>query len=63
MEQETSRLNPSPTLENTDLEQRWEKKLKDVKKFNNSINHFKGRIIYFKERYISRRRNIENRKS
>ena len=39
MEQKTERFYPSAPLENIDLEQRLEKRLKDVNSFNNEINN------------------------
>ena len=51
MEQKTDRLYSSAPLEkNIDLEQRLEKKLKDVKSFNNSINSNKEMIAFFKDK-------------
>ena len=44
MDQKCDRLYPTAPLENIDLEQRLEKKLKDVNSFNNSINDNKGII-------------------
>ena len=43
MQQKTERLYPSSPFEkrNIDLEQRLEKKLNDVKRFNNSISNIK----------------------
>ena len=51
MDQKCDRLYPSASLENIDLEQRLEKKLKDVNSFNNSINNIKEMITYFKDKY------------
>ena len=48
MEQKTDRLYPSAPLENIDLEQRLEKRMKDVNNFNNHINDIKETIFYFK---------------
>ena len=50
MEQKTDRLYPSAPLENIDLEQRLEKKLKDVNSFNNHINIIKEMITYFNDK-------------
>ena len=50
MDQKCDRLYPSAPLENTDLEQRLEKKLNDVNSFNNSINNTKEMITYFKDK-------------
>ena len=44
MEQKCDRLYPSAPLENIDLEQRLEKKLKYVNSFNYSTNHIKDMI-------------------
>ena len=44
--QPTLKLYPSAPLEKGDLEQRLEKKLKDVNSFNNSINNIKEMITY-----------------
>ena len=51
MEQKCDKLYPSaPLLENIDLEKRLEKKINDVKSFNNHINNNKEMITYFKDR-------------
>ena len=51
MEQKTPRLYPSaPTLKNFDLEQRLEKKLNDVSRFDNSIDNNKEMTTYFKDK-------------
>ena len=50
MDQKTDRLYPSAPLENIDLEQRLEKKLKDVNSFNNHINNIKEMTTYFKDK-------------
>ena len=51
MEQKTEKLYPSAPLEkNIDHEQRFEKKLNDVKSFNNLINKVKEMISYFKDK-------------
>ena len=50
MEAKTDRLYPSVRLENIDLEQRLEKKLKDANSFNNHINNIKEMITYFKDK-------------
>ena len=44
MDQKCDRLYPSAPLENSDLEQRLEKKLNDLNSFNNSINNIKEMI-------------------
>ena len=50
MEQETENLCPPAPLENKDLEQRIEKKIKDVNSFNNHVNNIKEMITYFKDK-------------
>ena len=50
MDQKCDRLYPSAPLENTDLEQRLEKKINDVNSFNNHINNIKEMITYFKDK-------------
>ena len=50
MEQRSARLHPSAPLEKDDLEERLEKKLNDVNRFNNSINHNKEVITHFKDK-------------
>ena len=50
MDQKCDRFYPSAPLENTDLEQRLEKKINDVNSFNNSINNIKEMITYFKDK-------------
>ena len=51
MDQKTGRLYPSKKFEkDIDLEQRLEKRLNDVKSFNNQINNIKGMITYFKDK-------------
>ena len=50
MEQKSDRLYPSAPFKKDDLEQRLEKKLKDVNSFNNSINSIKEMITYFKDK-------------
>ena len=47
MEKKTDRLYPSAALEKDYLEQRLEKKLKDVKSFDNHINNIKEMITFF----------------
>ena len=51
MDQKTDKLYPSaPLLENIDLEKRLEKKINDVKSFNNHINNIKEMVTYFKDK-------------
>ena len=54
MEQRTNRLYRSASLENNDLEQRLEKKLKDVKSFKVQINNIKEMNTHFKDKYQER---------
>ena len=49
MAQKCDRLYPSAPLEIIDLEQRLEKKINDVNRFNNSINNNKEMITHFKD--------------
>ena len=50
MERKTDRTYPSASLEkNIGLEQRLEKKLKDVKSFKNPSKNIKEKITYFKQ--------------
>ena len=50
MDQKCGRLYPSEPLEKIDLEQRIEKRLKDVNGFNNSINYTEEMISHFKDK-------------
>ena len=50
MEAKTDRLYPSAPLENNDLEQRLEKKIKYVNSFKNHVNNIKEMITYFKDK-------------
>ena len=50
MEQKADRLYPSAPLENTDLEQKLEKKLNDVISFNNDISNIIEMTTYFKDK-------------
>ena len=50
MEAKTDRLYPSAPLQQDDLEQRIEKKLKDVNSFNNHVNNIKEIFTYFKDK-------------
>ena len=59
----TDRLYPSVPLENNDLEQRLEKKLNDVKSFNNPINNIKEMITYFKDKNIKSKNKYKKYKS
>ena len=50
MDQKTEILYPSAPLENKDLEERLERKIKDVNSFNNRMNNIKEMITYFKDK-------------
>ena len=50
MEQKTRRLFRTVPLENNDLEQRLEKKIKNVNTFRNSIKKTKNLITYFRDK-------------
>ena len=50
MEQKCDGLYPSAPLENIDLEQRLEKKLKGVNSFNNHIINITEMFTYFKDK-------------
>ena len=51
MEQRRDRLNSSASLEKSvDLDQRLEKKAKDVNSFNNHINNIREMITYFEDK-------------
>ena len=52
MEKTIDTLNPSAPLEkrNIDLEQRLQKKLKEVNCFNNSVNSIEKKVTYFKDK-------------
>ena len=63
MEQKADRLYPSKPLENIDLEQRLEKKLNDVKSFNNSITNIKEMITLFKEKNIKSKKKYKKYKT
>ena len=54
MRQNIEKLYPSAPLETIDLEQRLEKKTKDVKSFKNSISNIKDMITYFKKNQKSK---------
>ena len=60
MDQKTDRLYPSAPLENIDLEQRLEKKLKDVNSFNNHINNIKEMTTYFKDKNNKSKKRCKN---
>ena len=50
MDQKCDRLYPSAPLEKIDLEQRLEKKLNDVKSFNDQINNIEEMTNYLKDK-------------
>ena len=62
MDQKTDRLYPSAPLGNIDLEQRIQKKLKDVNSFINHNNNIKEMITYFKDKnYQSKKKYKKNK--
>ena len=64
MEQKFDKLYPSlPLLENIDLEKRLEKKINDVKSFNNHINNIKEMITYFKDKNNKSKKRYKNYKT
>ena len=63
MDQKCDRLYPSATLENIDLEQRLEKKIKDVNSFYTHINNIKEMITYFKEKNHKSKKNYKKYKT
>ena len=50
MDHKCDRLYPSAPLKSYVLEQRFEKQLKDVNSFNNSINNIEEMISYLKDK-------------
>ena len=60
--QKTDRLYPSAPFENKiiDLEQRYEKRVKDAKSFNNSINDIEKMITYLKDKNNKEKRHSES---
>ena len=50
MKQKIRRLYPTAPLENNDLEQRLERKIKIINSFRNSIKNIKKMITYFKNK-------------
>ena len=64
MDQKCDRLYPTaPLIENIDLKQRLEKKLKDVNSFNNSINNIKELITYFEDKNIKSKKKYKKYKT
>ena len=61
MDQKSDRLYPSAPLENENdnLEQRLEKKIKDVNSFNNHVNNIKDMITYFKNKNHKSKKNMK----
>ena len=60
MEQKCDKLYLSaPLLENIDLEKRLEKKINDVKSFNNHINNIKEMVSYFKDKNNKSKKNTK----
>ena len=64
MDQKCDRLYPSAPSENKniDLEQRLEKKINDVNRFNNHINNIKEMITYFKDKNHKSKKKYKNYK-
>ena len=59
MGQKCDSLYPTASLiENTDLEQRLEKKLNDVNNFENQINNINEMITFFKDKHHKSKKNI-----
>ena len=64
MEQKCKKLYPTaPLLENIDLEKQLEKKINDVKSFNNHINNIKEMITYFKDKNHKSKKKYKNYKT
>ena len=63
METKRDRLYPSAPLENIDIEQRLEKKLNDVNRFNNHINNIKEMMTYFKDKNNKSKKKYKNYKT
>ena len=64
MEQKCDKLYPSaPLIENIDLEKRLEKKINNVKSFNNHINNIKEMITYFKDKNHKSKKRYKNYKT
>ena len=63
MEQRADRLYQSAPLEKIDVEQRLEKKLKDVNNFNNSINKNKEMFTHFKDKNHKSKNKIKKYKT
>ena len=64
MEQKCNRLYPSaPLIENFDLEQRLEKKINNIKSFNNHVNNIKEMITYFKDKNNKSKKKYESYKT
>ena len=64
MEQKCDKLYPSaPLLGNIHLEKRLEKKINDVKSFNNHISNIKEMITYFKDKNNKSKKRYKNYKT
>ena len=63
MEQKCDRLYPSASLENTDFQQRLEKKLNDVNNFKNHINNINEMITYFTDKNNKSKKKYKNYKT
>ena len=63
MDEKRERLYPSSPLENIDLEKRLEKKLNEVKKFNNHVNNIKEMITYFNDKNNKSKKRYRNYKT
>ena len=63
MKQKCDRLYPSAHLKNIDLEQRLDKKIKDVNSFRNHINSIKENITYFQDKNNKSKKKYKNYKT
>ena len=63
MDQKCDRLYPSAPLQRNNLEQRLEKKINDVKSFNNHVNNIKEMITYFKDKNNKSKKRYKNYKT
>ena len=60
MESKADRIYLSAPLENSDLEQKLEKKLNDVNSINTLFNNIKEMITYFKDKNNKSKKITEN---
>ena len=60
MEARTDRFYPSAPFQNSDLEQRLEKKLNEVNSLGNHINNIREMIAYFKDKNKQVKKEIRN---